>query len=428
MRTAFSSSAVIGLLTIVVLAVSLPSRTSLQSLVDLLPIGRAAAQVGQLVPVLGLASVFGLALSAIAIAVARQVLEPGAFAAACIALVGNMMALQMLALGTFLFLSSLLRRRLRIPHQYAVTLAAALVMAAALGSFSPDVFSLGEGSQGQGLQPWSVSDLLVTRLAVEAVVRGGVPELVGVALWWLLGLAAFLAAGRVRQQNEGASSIRLLAGTRPPRGGFLSAVWFEVLIAVRTPQFVVTALSAVPLVAGVRWLATVDFMAPTAEQLAPGLPAVPFALSMYAVGRTMKYRWLGATVRGTWSWWIAPKAVAYFLTGAAIAIPVIACEVVLNMMGTEQLLTLPTRIVLMLAAGLLGGTLAPYSEEQGLSVAASGFLTGMFVIASSMFVSWAGSATSTGIARLAELSVAGLFLALYGLIGSVQGRDAARYV
>lgn len=428
LRTALSSSAVIGLLVIVVLAVSLPPRTSLQSLMDLLPVSRLAAQVGQLVPVLGLAAVFGLALSAIAVAVAHRVLEPLAFAAACLAVVGNLVALQMLALGAFLALSSLLRRRLRIPHEYAVTVAGAFVLIAALGTFARDVFTFGDNVRLPTAQGWSLQDLLVTRLAVQAVVHGGVAELLGIALWWAAGCLALLGACRLGHDGGTTGGLRLLTGTRPPKGQFLSAAWFEVLIAARTPQFIVTALSAVPLVMGVRWLATIDLMTATAEQLASALPAVPFALSMYGVGRTVKYRWLGSVLEGSWSWWIAPKVIAYTLVGAAIAIPTFAIEVALGMVGVDRLPAVIARIVVVLAAGLLGGTLAPYSEEQGLSVAASGFLTGLLVIAASMFASWAGSGTSSQWGLLAELCVAGGFLALYALIASGQARDATRYV
>jgi uncharacterized membrane protein YjjP (DUF1212 family) len=98
------------------------------------------------------------------------------------------------------------------------------------------------------------------------------------------------------------------------------------------------------------------------------------------------------------------------------------------MAGVDRLPAVAARIVVVLAAGLLGGTLAPYSEEQGLSVAASGFLTGLLVIAASMFASWAGSGTSTVLGLLAELSVAGVFFALYALTASGQARDATRYV
>lgn len=432
LRTAFSSSAVIGLLTIVVLAVSLPSRTSLQSLVDLLPVARVAAQVGQLVPVLGLAAVFGLALSAIAVAVGSQVLEPAAFAVACFALVGNIIALQMLALGAFLALSSLLRGPLKMPHQYAVTFAGALVMTAALAAFSRDVFTLGDDPRLHASGAWSAADLLLTRLTVEALLHGlgpsGIVPILGVVLWWAAGPAAFLGAARLRQPYEAPSGMRFLTGSRPPKGPFFSAAWLEVLIAVRTPQFIVTALSMVPLVVGVRWLGTIEVIAPSAEQLASGLPAVPFALSMYAVGRTAKYRWLGCALQGSWTWWVAPKAIAYLLVGGAVAIPTYAADVALGMVGTDGLPAVASRIALVLAAGLLGGTLAPYSEEQGLSVAASGFLTGLLVIASMTFAAWARSEASTGLGLLAEFSVAGVFLALYAVIASGQAHDATRYV
>ncbi|KHL01150.1 hypothetical protein [Sinomonas humi] len=428
LRTAFSSSSVIGLLTILALAVSLPPRTSFQSLVDLLPVRQLASQVGQLVPVLGLAATFGLALSGVVVAVARQVLEPLAFVAALFAIAGNMLALQMVALGAFLALSSLLSRRLRIPHQYAVTTAAALVMAVGLGVFSRDVFTLSSDLPLGTAQPWGVADLLVTRLAVAAILHGGPFQLLGVGLWWAAGLVALLTAGRLRHSSGSTGGIRLLTGTRPPQGAFLSSIWFEALIAVRTPQFIVTSLMAVLLVVGVRWLGTLSGMGPTAEQLASGLPAVPFALSMYAVGRTLKYRWLGAVVHGSWSWWIAPKAVAYFVVGASVAILLWIFELALGMVSASDVLSVSIRAALVLGAALLGGTLAPYSDEQGLSVAASGFLTGLLVVGSSMFVAWAGSAASATMGVLAELSLAGLFFALYALIASVQIPNAARYV
>jgi hypothetical protein len=382
------------------------------------------AQLGQLLPVLALGAAFGLVLSALAIALASQILGPVAFGAACLLVVGNMAALQVLGLSVFLASSSLLRRRFRVPQQYATTVSGALVMVVALAAFSGDILNV-TTRPGHG---WTIGDLLVTRLAVKAVLQGSLLDVAGVLVWWAASLVVFLAAGRLNQQSVGTGGIRLLTGTTPPAGRFLSAVWIQLLIAVRTPQFVVTALSVVPLVVGARWLASIDMMALTAEQLASGLPAVPFALSMYALGRTAKYRWLGASVHGSWSWWVGPTGVAYFLAGAAVAAFVYTAELVLGLVETGDLASVTARTVLVLCAGLLGGALAPYSEEQGLSVAASGFVTGLLVIASTMFASWARSATTDVIGLLAEGAVALLFFALYALIGSVQARDAARYL
>jgi hypothetical protein len=72
---------------------------------------------------------------------------------------------------------------------------------------------------------------------------------------------------------------------------------------------------------------------------------------------------------------VAPTGVAYFLAGAGVAVFVYAGELALGLVELGNLGSVIARTVLVLCAGLLGGALAPYSEEQGLSVAASGFLT-----------------------------------------------------
>ncbi|MEA5454631.1 hypothetical protein SPF06_07840 [Sinomonas sp. JGH33] len=203
LRTAFSSSAVICTLIVVVLAVSLPARTSLQSLLDLLPVGRTAGQVGQLVPVVAIAATFGLALSATAMVVSQRLLSPGATVLAGVLLVGNVVSLQMIALGVFQAFANLLKRYLRLPHQYAVAVGAAVVMAAALLAFSRDVLEFRYAPDA-----WSVTDLLPPRLTARLLMGADGTAVVGIAGWW--------AAASWRSSREAAPIDRTMR--RPASG------------------------------------------------------------------------------------------------------------------------------------------------------------------------------------------------------------------
>ncbi|MEA5454630.1 hypothetical protein SPF06_07835 [Sinomonas sp. JGH33] len=131
---------------------------------------------------------------------------------------------------------------------------------------------------------------------------------------------------------------------------------------------------------------------------------------------------------GRWSWWIGPQIAAYALIGFALAAPVYALELSLGTVELGDAFGVVARVALVFAVALLAGTLVPYSEDQGLSVTAAGFLAAIAIILCSLLTAWVGSVTDTAAAGLTEVILAGLFLILQAMTAASQENNATRYV
>ncbi|OZB81532.1 MAG: hypothetical protein B7X41_16795, partial [Microbacterium sp. 14-71-5] len=119
-RTSFAAAALTAGLVAVVLCVSAPARTALQNLLDLLPVSRAEARIGQLVPVLAAGLLYSAALTSTSVVVVvRTGSGPGGIALGLVAYALLLLVALVVTVGLFSLLQTAGRSWVRLPAPYA---------------------------------------------------------------------------------------------------------------------------------------------------------------------------------------------------------------------------------------------------------------------------------------------------------------------
>jgi hypothetical protein len=388
-----------------VLCISVPPRTALRTLLDLLPVSRRQAEVGQLLPVLVLGFVFSAALSAISLSVGWRILPSRQdFAAfACIYLM-VVASTELIVVGVFSLIRDALRVKLRLPQQYSQVIAGGASILLVLASAAPDVFSFGSSAS----TAFEAKDLLLHRAGANVVTGEADARHWAIAVAWIgVAAASLWATGSFRSVDIVPGGLPIAVGVKPRKGSFRAAVWFETLVAIRTPQALVTGLVLFPAVGALWWLSTVPFLRDVALTLAAGIPIMPFLIAVYAVGRSMRVRWIGALATASRGWWISPTIVAHALIGLCLAVPVVVVESLLQLIGPDDLWPVASRCLFALSASLFAGAVVPFSEEQPLSATVAGFLAAIVYLG--------GSFAAQGIVTLSALLVPELSLTAFAL-------------
>jgi hypothetical protein len=259
LRTSFGSSIITTALISTVLCVSAPPRTSLQSLLDLLPVSRRDAQVGQMLPLLLIGSIFSLALSSMSVAVFTKVnVDAVQMGISVLLLLISIVIVQLFIVGLFQLISNALRRYIRLPHQYSVSIAAVITIGISVGSVIGDVFAL-----TPTVSPaFELRDLLINRVLASLAVNPSDFFAWLLFLSWI-GVAGvvFALSGATQRQDSANATIALFRGTMPRQGHLNASIWMEFLVGVRTPQTIVALLASIPFIAIVYWMLTVEFLA-----------------------------------------------------------------------------------------------------------------------------------------------------------------------
>ncbi|NQX27773.1 hypothetical protein HQQ81_10515 [Microbacteriaceae bacterium VKM Ac-2854] len=424
LRSSFGSATMTTGIIATILCVTVPPRTALQTLLDMLPVSRRDCQLGQLVPLLVVGFVFSLALSATAIAITIKLLPDWLQLTGSIGLVVlTIVIIQAMIVGLFQLLSGALRRLFRLPHQYSVSIAATITIVLSLGSAVGDVFALAADTT----TTFELQDLRLNRVMAELVLSPSNFWTWLLLLGWLMTAASLLALSSAWYQQElVSSSITLFRGVEPRHGWLNASMWMEALIGIRTPQAIVTVLAMIPFIVAVKWLLSIQFLADSAEMLALGIPIVPFLLVMYAVGRTLRYRWIGLHLLARETWWVLPKIIAYYLLALTMSSPVLAAELGLSMIAWSDLPNIFARATLAFGAALIGGSLVPYSEEQPLSVTVSGFVSAILYMGASLAMSWLTQFMDANLTAALTAVLALLFLGIFWTISVSQNTDDVR--
>ncbi|QWL29647.1 hypothetical protein [Rathayibacter toxicus] len=330
---------------------------------------------------------------------------------------------EVIIVGLFLLLSEMLRRFLRLSDYYSHSIAEMITIALSIGAVVGDFFVLSPHSA----KGFELNDLVLNRVQAEIVTHPtNVLAWVGLLLWLIVaGVVVSLSSVIVRREAT-VGSLRLLKGLHPRQGPRNASVWFEFLIGVRTPQLIVTVLSLVPFIAAVKWILTIPFLTESLAPLATAIPIMPFLLVLYSVGRTLRFRWVGTLVLARDHWWIAPKVVAYLVLALCISIPVVAIELVLGMFGWSDLPHIAARALLAFGAALVGGSLIPYSEEQALSVTASGCVTAIIYMAPNLGVTWLAQLTNDSLGTAVLFLFGAVLLGVFCLISWGHSNDDLR--
>lgn len=421
--TAFGNAVLTTTLVSAILCVTMPARTALQTLLEMLPISRRLAMAGQLAPLLCLGFVLSGALSTVALVlVAKMYGDPVRVSVAAVALAVLVLVVQLTAVSLFTIVSGLLRRFLGLPQQYSATLAAGAVIALGILSMIGDVFAL--GPIREEAVSWRM--MLPNRIAANTVANPDVAAIIGVSVWAIIAAVLTLASAALHGQGDGPSTIRLFTRTRPFHGPFGASVWADVLVAVRSPQAVTTVLALIDAIAVVQCMVANPLLHDIARPLATSVPVMPFYLSVYAVGRTLRTHWVGIHLLARRSWWIFPKFVGYLALSSAISIPAIGAELALQLVAVGDLPAILSRALLAFSAALLAGTLVPYTDEQPLSIAIAGFSAAIIYIGTTTTLSLVAQSNEVMAMSAVTVIVAIALLGTYRMVAANHTADDVR--
>jgi hypothetical protein len=157
-----------------------------------------------------------------------------------------------------------------------------------------------------------------------------------------------------------------------------------------------------------------------ARALALAIPVMPCALAVYAVGRTLRFRWTGSQLLANHAWWIAPKLIAYAGTSLVLGAALTGIELTLSLVTWPDIAHLASRSALALAVTLFAGALVPYSEEQPLSITAGGFVAAMLylscTLAIGLTVGTMGPLANIGV----TIALSMAFIVMYWLVSLKQ--------
>ncbi|WP_439901689.1 hypothetical protein [Microbacterium azadirachtae] len=420
-RTSFSAAAMTAGIVAVILCLSAPPRTALQNLLDLLPVSRAAARLGQLAPVLVAGLVYSAALTSTAVVVVLRTSPGGADALRGIASYVVLLASFLLgAVAAFTALQAAAIVLLRLPVPYASTFSGVVVLAGVLALTAPDILALRPSRSDDG----GSAELLPARAFARLAAAPDPASAAAAVLWAVIAVVLLWRVSRHHVPGAPRAAIRLLRRTRPiRRTAWWGQLWAELLIAVRTPQFVVTAL-LLPLGVLAVWVLarTVPASALVVPTLAGSLPVLPFVLAVNAVGRTLRTHWLSRLAGGDRVPVLGPKALAAGCAGVALGAPVLVAVLLAGLIPATQIPDIAVRCALGLAAGLLCGAIVPYSEEQPLSASAAGFLLAFVYMSITLASGWVAGVAAPGTDRVLILAAITVLAALYAGIAARQTR------
>lgn len=418
LRTAFAGAVITAAAVGAVLCSSLPPRTALRHLLDLLPVSRLTAVLGQLFPVGLVTFGFVAVLSGTPLAIQwRLQRDPWTGALDTAGFFLLLAVLVLLAIAVYFVVETVVGRHL--PPQYAAALAMIATIGAALFIAGPDLVAVDASAQ----DPRRFAPHL---LAATALSTGGPAYWLGLLLWAGVAIGLLAIAGLAGRKNCSTNSVKWLTATRPRRGAWWTRAWAECLVAVRAPQFVVALLLLPFGFALAIWLSRVPPLAEVARALAQLLLAVPFAHALYAAGRTYRFRWLADHLSALPSGWAWPKLVVYLTIGAVLALPLAGATMALGLLAPSDLGSALAQALTFGAVCLLAGTLIPYSEEQPLSMTTAGFLAAVLSLSAGLLVGWLRQSVPAAPAELPWLAVLLVTLGCFVASARAQGRVAPR--
>jgi hypothetical protein len=424
LRSSFGGGTITATAIAVAVGASAPPRTALQNLMDLLPVGRAQARLGQLLPTFAVSLAYTVALSTSgALVLVRLNPDPAGSTAALTLYALLLVTALVLSTGMMTLLHSA-ACALRLPHQYGVAIAGVLTLGMAMAASVPDVFA----TQPADRSRWEPLDLLPHRAFARfgdgfAPLDSALP-----VLWITIAAALMWVASRTTVTTSSTRRPSLPRGTRPPLPTpFWAHVWTDSLIAVRSPQFLTVTLLAPVAMAGL-WAAAAH---PVVAMLTPSLSAaivvLPFMLALYAVGRTAAFSWIARAAGASTRAHLWARLVASTLVPALLAVPLAVIALSAGLLPVENLGTTALRCLLATVAALLAGALVPYSEQQPLSATAGGFVLAVMYLLVSLGITWVSTDVLPGAEVGLTIAAVAMFVGAYAMVAErTRGADEPR--
>lgn len=410
LRTSFSGAALTGGAVGVVLCISMPSRSALQNLLDLLPVGRLPSRLGQIAPLYAVALLYSLALSATGAAVVvRTATSTWASAGGIASYAALVVVALSCSIALFTITQSTLGRLLHIPPHYAAAAGGLVSLVATIAATVPDILA----SQPQLHFTWSLSEVLPARVFAWAAL--GSPWALAGSGSWLLGTVALLwFAARLRPPSLHSRQPRWLQGMPPiRRTAWWGQVWCESLTSVRNPQYAMTALLVAAAVIAVKALALLPAVNGLSAQLALSVAVFPFMLALYSAGRTRPSSWIARSSGADRASATMAKPTAIAVTSGIPSVAALIALLVLDLVSLHDLPEAAARCAFALALALSVGVVIPYSEQQPLSVIAGGFVLGIVYLLVTLGIGLVTQSLAMGTSTLAMCAAALAAFAVY---------------
>lgn len=388
----------------------IPRRSSLTSLIELLPVSRVRSYVGQALPVAGLTSLLSLVLSGTAFTVVLETSPGWAWSLRGVVAQGMLILWSIaIAFPMVTLFQSAARRWLRVPEQYSTTIAGFAVIGLFVAMTVRDLTALRPDAVGVGLSTWS-PHILAVRVSTGSWEWTDGAALAG---WLLMPPILVKLAARAASRLPDPLVLRFPQGTRPVSARpWTGLVWFETLVALRSPQTWIALLTIPALIGLVAWIDSFPPLGAISDALAGASFTLPFLLGAYAVGRTRRTHWVSHLATGSRFSWAFPKWSAYLVISTAIGVPTLAVLLLLDLVGPGQVADLCARALLIHCAALFGSSLAPHSDEQPVGIVATGFVVGVLYLSASQIISWV-SESSTLPGAVVASALAALFVSGY---------------
>jgi hypothetical protein len=409
-ETAASGALLSSALITVVLAMTAPTRSSLDHLLCLLPVTTSARTAGTQLPLATISMIGSFALCIPAMLVAGRVLAPGeALRYGCV-LVASSILVQALAQCLLHAVGAVAQSQLRISAAVSSTVSGAATIASALIVFGPGVLSPAGDKTGAG--PATTLPGLVSDIAVNRRPELSLPIFVG-CLVVTIALVCLMSAIPVRKAvPPGVAffpSDRILRGVR---GTYIA----HLLVMVRTPQTPTAVAGADLLLAGVAWALPAAAPTELRDGLAMAAPSAGCALVLFGPGRILPWAWAGSALGHHHTWWLTPVVVTHASFAALVWFGFSGAALSLGVIQPDDLVEMSVRAVVLFGSAWLAGLLIPWSAAQPLSGSIALLLATGLYLGCSMLVMYV-SQDGELLGLLVSASLAGLLTVLSSGIG-----------
>lgn len=429
LRLLFAGTVLSSALLVIVFSLLAPQRTALAALIELLPVQRSAALAGLNLPLLGVAFALTLAFSAPGFVLAAQLLATVPQILLAIALFVLLIALtQVMVFSVFTVVFEAGRRFVKLPAQYASTVAAVLSAGLAVAVSAHDLAPTPELLAG-GTQAWwhpltpsgAFASLLAGLSGLQELPLATVLAATG---WCCAASILFVIAGNFIRTEQAKPSIRFLAGVRVPHTRMAAQAWIEMLALARAPQFSILALLTVVVTASVILWASGWQDEQLFATFIAALVMAPALVCMQSVGLTIRWHWLPIQLTAKRSSWIAPKAAGTIVAAGAISSLSLVALWLSGFIDTPQVPGMVGGTLVAWSAALLGGTMVPYTEEQPLSAGLTGFTVMILLVGVAGTLDWALNAVNAVSLPIASPIALFIFLLGYVLLARRVDKDA----
>jgi hypothetical protein len=256
-----------------------PSRNSLATVLEMLPVYRRAVFAGLQMPVLALSFIlaFSLCIPSLA-ALWRTSVDCWAAAVASIVFVVFLASAQLLVLAMFQTLGYAYRRWLKLPRYYALTFAGVSCFIISTLLVGTDVLPLPESMADTIEGPRNFAMHRLWGRALAPLWTGAPPPWLDLAMgvaWLAIPLSLIFLVTRVDIDNQADVTLRLFANAPIPPNRLLAAAYIDGIQLLRSHQFAVLVFLLTTGLGGVIALSTHPEFRFLAATVAPSLAVAP---------------------------------------------------------------------------------------------------------------------------------------------------------